>query len=114
MKAFVDRMLAGQATDDDRAWILAWSMLDPNILDFSYEPRVTLTAQEAFRTREGNCLTFSNMFVAMARYAGIETWYREVESEPEWSSVDETLLVSRHVNAAAVYRGTEYVIDVSD
>lgn len=113
MKAFVDGTLAAQATDDDRAWALAWSMLDPNILDFEYTPRDTLTASEAFRLRRGNCLAFSNMFVAMARYAGIDTWYREVQADPEWTSIDETLLVSRHVNAAAVFRGNEYVIDVS-
>jgi len=113
MKRFVDDTLAGHSTDDDRAWALAWAMLDPNFMDFSYEPRATLTAEEAFRQRRGNCLTFSNMFVAMARYAGIDTWYREVETDPEWSSVDETLLVSRYVNAAAVFRGNEYVIDVS-
>jgi len=113
MKRFVDDTLAGQETQDDRAWALAWSILDPNFLDFNYEPRATLTADEAFQQRRGNCLTFSNMFVAMARYAGIDTWYREVETDPEWSNVDETLLVSRHVNAAAVFRGNQYIIDVS-
>ncbi len=41
MKAFVDDTLAAQATDDDRAWALAWSMLDPNILNFEYAPRDT-------------------------------------------------------------------------
>ena len=99
--------------EDDRAWRLSWALLDPNVLDFEYDPQVTLTAAEAFRTRRGNCLTFSNMFVAMAREAGLDAWYREVEIEPEWNALDDTLLVSLHVNAATIDRGREYVIDVS-
>ena len=67
----------------------------------SITTHITLTASEAFHTRRGNCLTFSNMFVAMARYAGLNAWYREVEIDPEWNSREDTLLVSLHVNAAA-------------
>lgn len=113
MKQFVDNQLAGRSFDEDRAWVLAYAMLDPYILDFTYDPSVTMTAKEAFRTRRGNCLTFSNMFIAMARHAGLNAWYREVEIDPEWNSIDETLLVSLHVNAATRDRGKEYVIDVS-
>jgi tetratricopeptide (TPR) repeat protein len=113
MKQFVEAQLTGRDFGDDRAWALAYAMLDPFILDFDYDPLVTLTASEAFRTRRGNCLTFSNLFVAMAREAGLNAWYREVEIAPEWSSIDDTLLVSMHVNAATSDRGTDYVVDVS-
>jgi len=113
MKQFVAEYVGRPSVGDDRAWRLSWALLDPNVLDFEYDPQVTLTAAEAFRTRRGNCLTFSNMFVAMAREAGLNAWYREVEIEPEWNALDDTLLVSLHVNAATVDRGREYVIDVS-
>ena len=113
MMQFVDTQLKNRRFEEDRAWSLAYAMLDPWILDFTYDPHVTLTAREAFRARRGNCLTFSNMFVAMARYAGLPAWYREVEIPPEWNSLDDTLLVSLHMNAGARDRGKEYVIDVS-
>ena len=113
MQQFVDTHLKGSMIGDTRAFSLAYAMLDPYLLDFTYDPHVTLTAKEAFRTRRGNCLTFSNMFIAMARAAGLDAWYREVEIEPEWSSIDDTLLVSLHVNAATRERGKEYIIDVS-
>jgi tetratricopeptide (TPR) repeat protein len=113
MKQFVDAHMKTSRFDEGRAWTLAYAMLDRFILDFSYDPYVTLTAREAFRTRRGNCLTFSNMFIAMARYAGLNAWYREVQIPPEWNSLDETLLVSLHVNAATAERGKEYVVDVS-
>ena len=113
MSQFTEAQVRGRDREDDRAWALAYAMLDPFVLDFTYDPQVTLTAREAFRTRRGNCLTFSNMFVAMAREAGLNAWYREVEVAPEWSSIDDTLLVSMHVNAATAERGREYVVDVS-
>lgn len=113
MKQFVDTRMSERSPADDRAWVLSYAMLNSYVLDFTYDPHVTLTAAEAFRTRRGNCLTFSNMFVAMARHAGLDAWYREVEIEPEWNSRDDTLLVSLHVNAATIERRKEYIIDVS-
>jgi Flp pilus assembly protein TadD len=53
------------------------------------------------------------MFVAMARSAGLEAWYREVDILPEWTNVDDTLLVSKHVNAEVHDRLHSYVVDVS-
>lgn len=113
MREFVDTHLWRRGTDDNHAWRLAWAMLDANVFPFEYDPHITLTASEAFEARRGNCLTFSNMFIAMAREAGMKAWYREVEIEPEWNSLDDTLLVSLHVNAAASDRNREYVVDVS-
>lgn len=112
MKQFVAAHL-GERDDPDRAWRMAWILLDPWVFPFEYDPRVTLTAREAFRTRRGNCLSFSYLFVAMAREAGLEAWFREVEIPPEWSSVDDTLLVSMHVNAGVRERGRSWVVDVS-
>ena len=113
MKQWVKAQVLKKDNRESRAWLLSYAMLTPYLLDFTYDPRVTLTAKEAFRTRRGNCLTFSNLFVAMAREAGLDAWYREVEIPPEWSSVDDTLLVSKHINSATQDRGNEYVVDVS-
>lgn len=113
MKQFVAEQFNRRNIKSDRAWQLAYSILDPYILDFTYDPAVTLTASEAFRARRGNCLTFSNMFIAMAREAGLDAWYREVRIRPEWSSRGDNLLVSLHVNAATRDHRREYIVDVS-
>jgi transglutaminase-like putative cysteine protease len=52
------------------AWTLAQATLDPRLLDFEYDPLVTLPADEAFPVRKGNCLAYSSMYIAMARAAG--------------------------------------------
>lgn len=113
MREFTERFAKRGSDHDSKAWMLAYAALDPFLLDFDYDPMVTLPADEAFRAGRGNCLTFSGMFVAMARDAGLNAWYQEVVVPPEWSAVDETLLVSKHVNAVVTEWGSRYVIDVS-
>ena len=113
MRQFIEAHINNKATYRGRAWSLAYAAMDPYLLDFDYDPHVTLTARDAFREKTGNCLTFSNMFIAMAREAGLDAWYREVKIPAEWSSVNDTSLVSMHINAAVEDRGVEYVIDVS-
>lgn len=114
MQRFTDRYARhGGKNDNSRAWMLAYAALDPYLLDFDYDPMVTLPADKAFQSRRGNCLTFSSLFVAMARDAGLKAWYQEVQIPPKWSAINETLLVSKHVNAVVSEYGLRYVIDVS-
>jgi len=113
MSEFTRRYATEGADQTGKAWMLAYAALDPYLLDFEYDPMVTLPADEAFRAGRGNCLTFSSMFIAMARAAGLRAWYQEVIVPPEWSAVNETLLVSKHVNAVVSEWGSRYVIDVS-
>jgi tetratricopeptide (TPR) repeat protein len=113
MRSFTARYAKPASRDSGKAWMLAYAVLDPYLLDFEYDPMVTLTADEAFGAGRGNCLTFSGMFVAMARDAGLQAWFQEVVVPPEWSAVNETLLVSKHVNAVVAERGGRYVVDVS-
>lgn len=113
MSAFIDDHLTAAAHPEKKTRALAHAALDPAVLNFEYDPLVTLTSAEAFAARKGNCLTFSSLFIAMAREAGLDAWYQEVEVPPEWNSVKETLLVTMHVNAVVRHRGSQYTIDIS-
>jgi Flp pilus assembly protein TadD len=97
----------------NKAFNLAYASLDRNFLNFRYDPSVTLSAEDAFRLKQGNCLSFSSMIVAMARAAGLVAWYQEVDVPQEWSSINETLLVARHVTAVVEDQHLEYVVDIS-
>ncbi|MBT8065496.1 MAG: tetratricopeptide repeat protein, partial [Gammaproteobacteria bacterium] len=118
MRDFVDahaksQLFRNSSERGNSAWRLAYAALDPYLLDFDYDPLVTLPADRAFEERSGNCLTFSSMFIAMARDAGLEAWFQEVVVPPKWTSVNETLLISKHVNAVVQDRNRAYTIDVS-
>jgi tetratricopeptide (TPR) repeat protein len=66
---------------------------------FSLEyAEVTRTAAATFRDRQGNCLSFTMLFVALARAAGLSATYQTVEVPPSWSN-DGRVVIAHHVNA---------------
>lgn len=113
MQEFVTKYAIEERGRNGKAWSLAYAALDPYLFDFDYDPQVTLPADEAFVARTGNCLTFSSLFVAMARDAGLKAWYQEISTPPNWSAVNDTLLVSMHVNAIVLDNDKRITIDVS-
>ena len=113
MKSFIRQNAQGDSRDTGKAWALAYATMNPYLLDFDYDPQVTLPADEAFRQRKGNCLSFSAMFVAMARESGLRAYFQEVEIPPTWSNVEDNLLVSKHVNAVTYDQGQTFTVDVS-
>lgn len=83
---------------------------DPEIR-FTYET-VTATAAETFRRRSGNCLSYTNMLVAMARELGLKVHFREVEVPPTWTMQGRIVVMSSHVNVLAQVGGQSYVVDL--
>ena len=113
MRQFITQYVPDGTPRAKRAFALTYATLDPYLLNFTYNPSITLPASAAFREKTGNCLAFSNMFIAMARVIGLEAWYQTVDVPPQWSNVNETFLVSMHINAVVQDRYSEYVVDVS-
>ncbi|NLD36990.1 MAG: tetratricopeptide repeat protein [Desulfatiglans sp.] len=62
------------------------------------------TAQQTFDTGTGNCLSFSNLFVAASRYAGLSSRFSAVPTLPNWSRDGEVLFFTRHIGAAVDIR----------
>jgi Flp pilus assembly protein TadD len=66
---------------------------------FSLEyAEVTRTARGTFYDRQGNCLSFTMLFVALARAAGLQAGYQSVVVPPTWSN-DGQVVVATHVNS---------------
>lgn len=64
-----------------------------------YDNFKTYTAQETFHAREGNCLAFTNLFVALARAGGLKVHYQEVDIAHNWERQGETWVYNRHISA---------------
>ncbi len=64
----------------------------------------TRTAAETFRLRKGNCLSFTTLFVSLARGAGLKADFQEVDIPPDWSTRKDVFVLNRHVNVN-VYLG---------
>jgi len=63
--------LAGAGTPSEKLVRLHAALLDRREYAFEYEEVGTFTAKEAFEARKGNCVSFTNLLVAMGRSVGI-------------------------------------------
>ena len=97
MQDFLDAHVASAAGRALRLRQLARVILDEGTFGLEYD-ETTRTASETFQARQGNCMSFSNMFVAMARQVGLDVHYQEVETPPDWSLRNDTFVLNRHVN----------------
>lgn len=113
MEAFLNRYVPIEDSRDRKAWNLVWAVTDPNVLGFDYDPNLTLPSVRTFEEHRGNCLAFSSMLVAMAKNRGLNAWYQEVEIPPQWQSVNNTLLVSKHINVVIEGNRDEWVVDIT-
>ena len=77
--------------------ILRGLLQDDTVIE--YDSFKTYTAQEAFHARKGNCLAFTNLFVALARAGGLDVEFQEVEIPHNWERQDETWVYNRHISA---------------
>lgn len=65
------RSVAGQREPRDQLRHLQQYLFDTDAFPFDYDAQGTYTAEEAFRRREGNCVSFTNLFIALGRSLGI-------------------------------------------
>ncbi|MEE4173763.1 MAG: transglutaminase domain-containing protein [Xanthomonadales bacterium] len=113
MEAFLDRFVRPYADPDTRVQLLARSIGDSAMLGFRYDERLTLTAAEAFERRQGNCVAYANLVVAMARASGLKARFQEIERLSAWDGTEETVLVPRHINVVVETPRRGYVLDTS-
>ena len=97
MIAFLDRWVNPRQSDFARLRRLLYAVMGDGTFDLIYDD-VTRTAQETFRDQRGNCLSFTNMFVAMSRNLGLDSQFQEVMVPPDWSISGQTFIFNLHIN----------------
>ena len=97
MLAFVDENVDPGGSDNVKLRQLVAAIMSRDSFGVTYD-ETTRTASETFRERRGNCLSFSNLFVAMARHVGLEVQFQEVDIPPDWTLENDTFVLNRHVN----------------
>ncbi len=99
--------LSGIGTSVERMQRLQEALFDEKTFPFRYANRGTFTAVEAFARREGNCLSFTNLFVAMGRSIGIPVTTALVTRTLASEKEGDLIIVNNHVVAALQY-GTDW------
>ena len=103
IKALLDREIDPGADAEARVRTIQDILYGTDFLNLQYNDARTHTAQEAFEAREGNCLSAMNLFVAMARYAGVDANFQTVDVRPHWDTRNNLLVLSNHINATGKF-----------
>jgi tetratricopeptide (TPR) repeat protein len=74
-------------------------------LSLTYQLQPTRDAVAAFRDRKGNCLSFVNLFVGMAREAGLNPFYVEVTDYQTWTHRGGLVISQGHIVAGMYLAG---------
>lgn len=74
-------------------------------LDLRYELQPTRNAVEVFRDRSGNCLSFVNLFVGVARHQGLAPFYVEVVDYQRWNRREGMVVSQGHIVAGLYLDG---------
>jgi hypothetical protein len=111
MDLFLERTIDEDDNPYARLRRLMYAVVGEGQFDLVYDDS-TRTAEETFRDQRGNCLSFTNMFIALARRVGLDAHYQEVDIPPSWSSQGQSLLLSQHVNVLVnLTRDSQRIVD---
>jgi tetratricopeptide (TPR) repeat protein len=111
MRAFVAPLKAVQDSVE-RLTRLREAMQQRGLFSIVYNGARTRTAREVFHERQGNCLSFTMLFVALARAAGLDARYQLVDVPRTFNSEGGALIVDTHVNATVLAPfGRKFYVD---
>lgn len=111
MRRFVAAEVGRARTTDSVLRRLLAGMHARGMESFDYSGMTTRTVSETFHGREGNCLSFTMLFVALARHAGLRVEYQIVSTPPVWSHVNDQVVLSSHINTVIKGISREYYVD---
>ena len=98
MREYVASRVGDNPHARSRLRILIKSMIDDGLLTLDYDPNLTNTAVETFQRRQGNCLSFSILFAALAREANLDLTFQMVEIPPSFQADGGMIILNNHIN----------------
>ena len=86
--------------------------ISPEGLRLEYHDDATQTVEQAYLNRRVNCLTYTLVFLALAREAELNAYPQEIDETLSWQQRGDIVYRSNHVNAAVRFGAQRYVVDV--
>jgi len=75
------------------------AMKQHGLFSLDYTDTSTRTVSQTFHERRGNCLSFTMLFVELARAVGLHARYELVDVPPHWNHDADLVVIANHVNA---------------
>lgn len=98
MRAYVASLTEDARLSSQRFRNLMAGLHRDGYFDAVYSAESTLTAAQTFESKGGNCLSYTNMFVALAREAHMDARYQIVDVPASWDADAEFLIRYTHIN----------------
>jgi tetratricopeptide (TPR) repeat protein len=98
MRDYVASKMQGNLPARSRLKRLIQGMIDDGLLTLDYDANRTYTAIETFKHRQGNCLSFSILFAALAREANLRVTFQIVDIPPSFRADGDMILLNNHIN----------------
>jgi Flp pilus assembly protein TadD len=98
-RQFAAERVPANINRDDRFRALVDAVFSKGGLDITYGNTATKTAQQTFDSGSGNCLSFTLLFVALAREVGLEAYFHEVSEALSWDRRGDVVVVNMHMYA---------------
>jgi tetratricopeptide (TPR) repeat protein len=98
LRDYVASKVTGNPQARSRLRRLIGGMIEDGLLSLDYDPNRTYTAIETFEKRQGNCLSFSILFAALAREADLDVTFQMVDIPPSFRADGEMILLNNHIN----------------
>ncbi len=106
------RVIEATPSREQRLEKLVHLIFDEDGMHLEYDPYATHTLTETWQTRRANCLSFTLLFVALARAAGIEARVQEVAQVMTWYQDEGVIYSVGHVNAGVTLNGRTADVDL--
>ncbi len=97
--AYFDPHLLSVKRTEQKARLLHSMLLSPAFLDIDYDRSRSLTAAQVFDLRQANCISYANLYIALARHYGLNASYQMLASFPEWNREGDIILMDIHINS---------------
>lgn len=98
MQTFVGQDITGSDINFVRFRRLMKKLVDENYFEDSYDAAGTYPAAKTFALRRGNCLGYTNMFISLARAAGLSASYQLIDELPQWNVEAGYLVRNNHIS----------------
>ncbi len=110
---FLKHVVNSTHSPEQRLKRLSDFMFDEERLGLKYMPNATQTITEAYGTRQVNCLSFTLMFVTLARKAGLQAYGQQIDRVLAWGMTGDVVMQSMHANAVVTFDGRKFMADIA-
>ncbi len=107
-----DEVIAGVKSPRARFNRLLHLVFEPGGLNLVYQDDATRSVAQTYATRTANCLSFTMLFIALARAAGLEAHAQEIRETLAWKQDSGLFYRVDHVNTVVRVAGDDYLVDI--